>query len=123
MTVGNHTRSPGTSCASAAQSGCAEAISLKTTGKYMSYYCQKINTAFLFTPSRPLLATLSASRSLIMFMCPWQTHVLRMHHIELKLAFDVPLITSGAKPKDIYSVGEGGKEMELTSWAVLFEYG
>lgn len=81
----------------------------------------KINIAFLFTLSPPFLP-LCLPRSLIMFMCPRQTHVLRMHHTELRSAFDVPLITSSAKPKT-FTLWVRGKEIELTSWAILFEYG
>lgn len=123
MMVSNHTRSLGASCVSITQSGRTEAIIIKTTGKYTVHHVTDKNKYCLPVYSlTPLSATLSASHSLIMFMCPWQTHVLRMHHTELRSAFDVPLITSSAKPKT-FTLWVRGKEIELTSWDILFEYG
>lgn len=45
-----------------------------------------------------------------------------MHHTELRSAFDVPLITSSAKPKT-FTLWVRGKEIELTSRAITVEYG
>lgn len=123
MMVSNGTRSLGASCVSITQSGRTEAIIIKTTGKYTVHHITDKNKYCLPVYSlAPLSATLSASRSLIMFMCLRQTYVLRMHHTELRSAFDVPLITSSAKPKT-FTLWVRGKEIELTSWATLFEYG
>lgn len=76
----------------------------------------KINHAFLFTPSSS-----SVTRSLITFVCPRQTHVLRIHHTEPRSAFDIPLITSGGKAKT-FTLWVREKESERTSWTMQKEH-
>lgn len=66
-------------------------------------------------PSCLLPRPLRVTRSLITFVCPWQTPVPRTHHTEPRSAFDIPLITSGGKAKTftLWVGGVGGKRASI----------
>lgn len=66
-------------------------------------------------PSCLLPRPLRVTRSLITFVCPWQTPVPRTHHTEPRSAFDIPLITSGRKAKTftLWVSGVGGKRASI----------
>lgn len=68
-------------------------------------------------PSCLLPCPLRVTRSLITFVCPWQTPVPRTHHTEPRSAFDIPLITRGGKAKTftlwVGWGGVGGKQASI----------
>lgn len=81
----------------------------QTTGKYhitgKNKSCLPVYSLVLF----------GVTRSLITFVCPWQTPVPRTHHTEPRSAFDIPLITSGGKAKTftLWLGGVGGKRASI----------
>lgn len=68
-------------------------------------------------PSCLLPCPLRVTRSLITFVCPWQTPVPRTHHTEPRSAFDIPLITRSGKAKTftlwVGGGGGGGKRASI----------